>query len=69
MPLDKNVSSMKHTLIWVSAVTALTQPVYMQLRDAWPGKAQKMLKSRNRGAGGDGKKLKTSNKVPGNPYS
>lgn len=37
----------------------------IQLRDAWPGKAQKMLKSRNRGAGGDGKKLKTSNKVPG----
>lgn len=51
-----------HTWVLVGTVTHF---VCIQLRDAWPGKAQKMLKSRNRGAGGDGKKLKTSNKVPG----
>lgn len=37
----------------------------LQLRDAWPGKAKKMAAARNRGASGDGKKIKTSNKVPG----
>jgi len=40
-------------------------PLDKKLRDAWPGKAKKMANARNRGAGGDGKKLKTSNKVPG----
>ncbi|KAL3138823.1 hypothetical protein ABBQ32_005658 [Trebouxia sp. C0010 RCD-2024] len=40
-------------------------PLDKKLTEAWPGKSQKMLKARNRGAGGDGRKVKTSNKVPG----
>lgn len=40
-------------------------PLDKKLKDAWPGKAKKMLNARQRGSAGDGKKLKTSNKVPG----
>jgi len=72
VPLDKKVGCKNLVCLHTSGQFGCADWTLcrdLQLRDAWPGKAKKMANARNRGSAGDGKKLKTSNKVPGNCIS